>query len=99
MMLDILITHFTISNLFEYCALYLDMSFFQFYVQSPTPSLATSEEESVADSLKLQIEELKEEFNAQVKDLISKLSEEKRRNSYLEEKMQYLTDLHHKVCA
>jgi len=68
----------------------------KFYVKSHTPSLASSQEESVADSFKLQFEELKEEFNAQIKDLIIKLGEEKRRNICLEEQIQYLTDLHQK---
>ena len=72
---------------------------FQFYVKSHTPSLASSEEQSVAESLNLQMEELKEEFNAQIKDLIIKLSEEKRRNICLDEQIQYLTDLHQKVCT
>ena len=74
------------------------MSFFQFYVKSHTPSLASSQEESVAESLNLQIEALKEEFNAQIKDLMIKFAEEKRRNICLEEQIQYLTDLHQKVC-
>ena len=72
--------------------------FFQFYVRSHTPSLASSQEESVAESLNLQIEALKEEFNAQIKDLMIKLAEEKRRNICLEEQIQCLTDLHQKVC-
>ena len=74
------------------------MSFFQFYVKSHTPSLASSQEESVAESLNLQIEALKEEFNAQIKGLMIKLDEERRRNICLEEQIQYLTDLHQKVC-
>merc|ERR1711976_899412 len=68
----------------------------KFYVKSHTPSLASSQEESVAESLNLQIEALKEEFNAHIKDLMIKLDEEKRRNICLEEQIQYLTDLHQK---
>ena len=88
----------TYCNFIYIFILYKKHVLFQFYVKSHTPSLASSQEESVAESLNLQIEALKEEFNAHIKDLMIKLDEEKRRNICLEEQIQYLTDLHQKVC-